>query len=159
MTLASQRSSVVEQRFRKPRVGGSNPLAGSVSWSRASDKLFALLSTTCSGVLHSRHCKRTCQGESRVLESDTGNEHPGYLKRVSVTGRRRRRGHLGKSLSKAGKEAAGTVAAALGLVPGVGTALGILDTSRRAAKTARATARVGRVLKAKVRPRRRKSKR
>lgn len=75
-----------------------------------------------------------------------------------MTGRRRK-GRVGKSLSKAGKEAAGTVVSALGLVPGVGTVLGVLDTSRRAAKTARATARVGRVLKAKVRPRRRKSKR
>jgi hypothetical protein len=75
-----------------------------------------------------------------------------------VTGRRRR-GRLGKSLSVVGKEAAGTVVAALGLVPGIGTALGIVDTSRKAAKTARATTRVGRALKAKVRPRRRRSKR
>lgn len=29
-TIACQRSSVVEQRFRKPRVGGSTPLAGSI---------------------------------------------------------------------------------------------------------------------------------
>jgi hypothetical protein len=70
---------------------------------------------------------------------------------------RKRKGHVGKSLSKVGKEAAGTVVAALGLVPGIGTALGIMDTSRRAVKTARATTRVGRALKAKVRPRRRRS--
>ena len=76
-----------------------------------------------------------------------------------MTGRRRTRGRVGKSLSKAGKEAAGTVVAALGLVPGVGTALGIFDTSRRVVRTARATTRVGRALRAKVRPRRRRSRR
>jgi hypothetical protein len=75
-----------------------------------------------------------------------------------MTGRRRK-GSVGRSLTKLGKEAAGTVLAALGLVPGLGTALGIMDTSRRAAKTARATTRAGRALKAKVRPRRRKSRR
>jgi hypothetical protein len=80
------------------------------------------------------------------------------LKWAIVTGRRRK-GRVGKSLSKAGKETVGTVVAALGLVPGVGTALGVFDTSRRAVKTARATTRVGKALKAKVRPRRRKSRR
>jgi len=75
-----------------------------------------------------------------------------------MTGRRRK-GSVSRSLTKLGKEAAGTVVAALGLVPGLGTALGIVDTSRRAAKTARATTRAGRALKAKVRPRRRKPRR
>ncbi len=72
---------------------------------------------------------------------------------------RRKKGRVSSSLSRVGKEAAGTVVAALGLVPGLGTALGIVDTSRRAARTARATTRVGRALKAKVKPRRRRSRR
>ena len=145
-------------RIPKPRVAGSNPLAGSASYNHASDRLTALLSKTGSGVLFGCLCGRTCQDEWRVLESDTENGQPSHLKRATVT-RRRRKGRVGKSLSKAGKEAAGTVMAALGLVPGVGTALGILDTSRRAVRTARATTKVGRALKAKVRPRRRKSRR
>jgi hypothetical protein len=74
-------------------------------------------------------------------------------------GRRRRKGHVSRSLSRVGKEAVGTVVAALGLVPGVGTALGVIDTSRRAARTARATARVGKALKSSVKPRRRRSRR
>ncbi len=72
---------------------------------------------------------------------------------------RRRKGRVTKSLSKVGREATGTVVAALGLIPGVGTALGILDTSSRAVKTARATTRAGRAVKAKVSPRRRRSRR
>ncbi len=66
---------------------------------------------------------------------------------------------MGRSLSRAGKEAAGTVVAALGLVPGVGTALSLIDTSRKAARTARATTKVGKALKASVKPRRRRSRR
>ena len=145
-------------RIPKPRVAGSNPLTGSASCSHASGRLTAPLSKTGSGVLSGCLCGRTCQDEWRVLESDTENGQPSHLKRATVT-RRRRKGRVGKSLSRAGEEAAGTVVAALGLVPGVGTALGILDTSRRAVRTARATTKVGRALKAKVRPRRRKSRR
>lgn len=74
-------------------------------------------------------------------------------------GRRRRKGRIRKGLSRAGKEAAGTVVAALGLVPGVGTALGVIDTSRKAARTARAAARAGKALKSSVAPRRRRSRR
>mgnify|MGYP007070695481 CR=1 FL=1 len=72
---------------------------------------------------------------------------------------RKRKGRVTRSLSKAGREATGAVMAALGLVPGVGTVLGVLDTSKKAVKTARATTKVGRALKASVRPRHRRSRR
>ena len=73
--------------------------------------------------------------------------------------RRRKKSRVFKSLSKVAKEATGTIVSALGLIPGIGTALGIADTSRKALRTARATGQAGKVLRGKVRRRRRSKRR
>ena len=100
-----------------------------------------------------------CQAEPQALESGQQGVAGRVRPRKPLMKGRRRKGRVSKSLSKVGKEATGTVVSALGLVPVVGTAIGILDTTRRAVRTARATKRAGKALKAKVSPRRRRSRR
>ena len=77
----------------------------------------------------------------------------------TLVGRRKRKGSLGRSLSRVRKEATGTAKSALGLVPVLGTALGAVDTTRKALRTAKATRQAGRVLQGKVRRRSRRKSR
>ena len=72
--------------------------------------------------------------------------------------RRKKKSRILKSLSRVAREATGTVVSALGLIPGIGTAVGVADTSRKALRTARATGQAGKALRSKVR-RRNKSRR
>jgi len=66
---------------------------------------------------------------------------------------RRKKTPLSKSLSRLKREAKGTAMSALGFVPGLGMALGVVDTTRRASRTMRAARQTGRALRAEVRRR------
>jgi hypothetical protein len=70
-------------------------------------------------------------------------------------GKRRRKSGLTKRLSdpKVRKEAKATLVSALGIIPILGTALSILNTTEGAMKTARAAKKAGIAVKRKVRRR------
>lgn len=74
-----------------------------------------------------------------------------------VMGKRRRKSGLNKRLSdpKVRKEAKATLVSALGIVPILGTALSILNTTKGAMKTARVAKKSGRAYKASL-PKKRK---
>ena len=73
--------------------------------------------------------------------------------------RRKKKSRIAKSLSRVGKEATGTVISALSLIPGIGTAIGVADTGRKALRTARATGEAGKALKSRVRGRKKRKRR
>jgi hypothetical protein len=78
--------------------------------------------------------------------------------REALLAKRKRKSGLARSFSRVTKEAADTVKSALGLVPVLGTALGAVDTTRKALRTAKATRQAGRALRGKVKRRSRRSR-